>query len=84
MENYIEEVPKGMPKHLDFSNQVFSELKNFDVEQQVEILISLYGMLEDIYLQEVEKHEKEREGCKQKLEILRRINPSKSYPQSVC
>ena len=82
MEHYAElekstlnKVAKEMPKHLDFTNQVFKELKSFNVEQQVEILNSLYRRLEDIYQSEIEVNLKTAEDYKQRLSVLKKIEP---------
>ena len=61
-----------MPRHLDFTNQVFKELKSFNVEEQVEILNSLYRRLEDIYQSEIEFNLKTAEDYKQRLSILKK------------
>ena len=70
-----EEVAKEMPRHLDFTNNVFNELKGFDVEQQVEILHCLYKRLEDVYQCEIEVNLKTAEDFKQRLQILKKIEP---------
>ena len=82
MEHYAElerstltEAVKSMPKHLDFTNSVFNELKTFNVEEQVEILNSLYRRLEDVYQCEIEVNFKKAEDYKQRLSILKKIEP---------
>ena len=71
----LEEVAKEMPKHLDFTNSVFSELRKFNVEQQVEILHSLYRRLEESYMAEIEVNLKAAEDFKQQLNTLKKIEP---------
>ena len=82
MEHYAElerstsnEAAKEMPRHLDFTNQVFKELKSFNVEEQVEILNSLYRRLEDVYQNEIEFNLKTAEDYKQRLSVLKKIEP---------
>lgn len=82
MEHYAEqkrsilsEVDKEMPRHLDFTNQVFKELKSFIVEDQVEILNSLYRRLEDVYQSEIDVNLKTAEDYKQRLSVLKKVEP---------
>ena len=71
----LNEVCKDNPRHLDFINQVFKELEAFNVEEQVEILNSLYMMLEGVYQHGIEVNLKTAEDFKQKLSILRKVEP---------
>lgn len=70
-----EEIAKEMPRHLDFTNNVYQELENFNVEHQVEILNSLYRRLEDKYQTEIEVNLKTAEDFKHRLNVLKKIEP---------
>ena len=76
--NILREEPmaKEMPKYLDFTNQVYNELQGqFDIEQQVEILHSLYCRLKEKYSCELEHNLKCADDLKRKLEILNKLEP---------
>ena len=63
------------PKQLDFTNSFFNELKTFNVEEQVEILNSLYRKLENVYQDEIDVNLKKAEDYKNRLSILKKIEP---------
>jgi len=74
--NYLKTEPKKeQSKHAEFLDRVFVELQNFNVEQQVEILHSLYTRLKSVYEMETEDSLKTVELYKEKLTYLKQIEP---------
>lgn len=71
---YIEE---NVPRFKDFTNNVYKELETFDVEEQAEILSSLYRMLKDKYEKAIAKSTREAEISKSMLEVIMRLEPNK-------
>ena len=68
---------KDVPRFKDFLNNVYKELETFDVEEQAEILSSLYILLKDKYEKAIAKSTREAEMSKSKLEIIMRLEPKK-------
>ena len=71
------EVAKDVPRFKDFTNSVYKELETFDVEEQAEILSSLYRMLKDKYQCTIEESLKKAESFKSMLEVIMRLEPNK-------
>ncbi len=71
------EVAKDEPQFKVFTNNVYKELETFDVEEQAEILSSLYSMLKDKYEKAIAKSTREAEISKSMLEIITRLEPNK-------
>ena len=75
-EKYLKaELKQEQPKHDSFSDSVFVELLNFNGEEQVEILHTLYARLKSVYEMEIEENFKTVESCKEKLTYLKQIEP---------
>ena len=71
------EVAKNEPRFKDFTNNVYKELETFDVEEQSEILSSLYSMLKDKYELAIAEGTRKAEISKSMLEVIMRLEPNK-------
>lgn len=71
------ETNKNPSRVKDFTDSVYKELETFDVEEQTEILNSLYRMLKDKYEKAIAKSTREAEKSKSMLEIIMRLEPNK-------
>ena len=71
------EVAKNEPRFKDFTNNVYKELETFDVEEQSEILSSLYSMLKDKYEHAILESTRKAEMFKSMLEVIMRLEPNK-------
>lgn len=64
---------KRIPKHIEFTNNVFLQLNNFSAEHQVEILSSLKNRLIEFYNRDIEESLKAVEECKSKRNLLNNV-----------
>lgn len=76
---YSKEVPNPFANepaeqdHESKANEVYENIKDFEVNKQVEVINKVYKTIKEAYTKEVEESQKRAEDYKQRLKVLEKI-----------